>query len=120
MRLINPRSPIGRLTRTDWLSMAALGVVFVLVALVSTPENALAVMLTLGVLAIVVQAKWSSRRDPRLWAVIGTVGAVQFPAAFLVHIPRLSAGAVSVPFVLVEGFALWGLLNWMERRFPRA
>lgn len=119
MRLVNPESTLARLSRTDWLIYAALLAVFILVSLVSTPENGLGVALSLAVFAIIVQAKWSSRRDPRLWALIGIVGVVQLAAIFLVHIPRLSMGLVVLPFAVVEGLALLGLLNWMERHFPR-
>lgn len=27
---------------------------------------------------------------------------------------------MSLPFALADGFAIWGLLNWIERRFPIA
>lgn len=106
-------------SRADWTILAPLTLVFILVALVSTLENALAVSVSLSVLGIVVQTKWDSRRDPRMWALIGIVGAVQLFTIFLVHIPKLSVGLICLPFALLEGYALFGLLNWMERRFPR-
>jgi len=117
--IINPRSHVARMSRSDWLLTAGVLVVFILVALVSTLENALGVSVSFGVLGTVIQIKWNSRRDPRMWALIGIVGAIQLLAIFLVHIPRLSVGLVCLPFALVEGYALFGLLNWMERRFPR-
>ncbi|MGI8548232.1 MAG: hypothetical protein ACR2M1_13030 [Gemmatimonadaceae bacterium] len=119
MRLINPESTVARTNRSFWGIQSAIVVVFILVSLVSTPENGLGVAVTLGVLAVILQTKWGSRRDPRLWALIGIVGVVQLAAIFLIHIPRLSMGLVVLPFAAVEGLALWGLLNWMERRFPR-
>jgi hypothetical protein len=108
------------MSRWDWLITACVLVVFILVTIVSTPENGLGVSVSFGVLATVVQTKWNSRRDPRMWALIGIVGAIQIPAIFLVHIPQLSVGLICLPFALVEGFAILGLLTWMERRFPRA
>lgn len=120
MRLINPQSSFARLSRSERLVGVGWLIVFILVALVSTLENALAVSVSLGVLAAVVQTKWDRRRDPRMWVLIGIIAAVQLPAIFLVHIPRLSAGLVCLPFAFIEGFALLGLLNWIERRFPRS
>lgn len=114
--MLRMRNPISR---SDWVILAPLTVVFILVSLASTPETGLGVALSLAVFAIIVQTKWSSRRDPRMWALIGIVGVVQLAAIFLVHIPRLSMGLVVLPFAVVEGLALLGLLNWMERRFPR-
>lgn len=119
MRLINPQSTVARLSRTDWLVIGALLIIFVAVALVSTLEKAFAVSMSLGVFAAVVQQKWDSRRDPRMWALLGAVAAGQLSAICLIHIPRFSTGLIFVPVGLAEGFALWGLLNWIERRFPR-
>jgi hypothetical protein len=121
MRLINPQSPIGRLRRSDWLVLAALIAVQIIVSMVSTLEKGLAVVVSLGVFAAVVKTKWSTnRRDPRMWALIGVVASVQLPVLFLVHIPRLSTGLVLAPFAVVEGVGLVALLNSIERRFPRS
>lgn len=120
MRLINSRSTLAQLTRTDWLIMGAGAVVFILVAFVRTLENALAVSMTFYVLATVIQSKWMSRDDPRLWALVGTVAAVQIPVAFMIYIPPRLAKAVCIGPGILEGVALWALANWAERRFPRA
>ena len=119
MRFVHPRSAAAQTSRTDWLINAALLVAFILVAFVSTLENAFGVTLSLGVFASVVQEKWSSRRDPRMWVLIGAAGAVQIAAIFLVRIPRFTTGLVFAPFAIAEGVALWRLLSWIERRFPR-
>lgn len=119
MRFIHPRSAAAQTSRADWLIGAALVVIFILVALVSTLEKAFGVGMTVGILAAVVQAKWSSRRDPRMWVLIGAVGAVQLTGIFLIRIPRFTTGLIFAPFAIVEVLALSRLLNWMERRVPR-
>jgi FtsH-binding integral membrane protein len=90
-------------SRADGIIIAPLTLVFVLVALVSTLENALGVSVSLSVLGIVVQTKWNSRSDPRMWALIGIVGAIQISAIFLIHIPRLSVGLICLPFCAGRG-----------------
>ncbi len=87
MRFINPESTVARLSRTDWLIYGALLVVFIAVALVSTIEKAFAISMSLLVFAVVIQVKWTSRRDPRMWALLGAVAAVQLSAICVIHIP---------------------------------
>lgn len=116
---VNPdESALAHRNRADWIVALALPVIFILLTLVTTGENALAVTATVGALAAVVQQKWSSRKDPRMWVLVAVVAAIQIPAVFFIHIPRLSAGLVFLPFVLIEAFALWAVLNWIERRSP--
>jgi hypothetical protein len=52
--------------------------------------------------------------------LVAVVAVVQLSAIFLVHIPRVSTGLVAIPLMLIEGLALSGLFNWIERRFPRS
>lgn len=119
-RFIDPDdSIIARLDSADWVILLIGAVIFVVVAFISTGENALAVSATWGVLASVVAQQWRSGKDPRLW-VVAVVAVIQMPVAFVVHIPRLRTGMICMPFVVIEGLALWGLLNWIDRRFPRS
>lgn len=120
MRLINPESTVARMSRTDWLIVAAMVIITLFALQVSASENAAAVALSFGLLAFFVKAKWESRHDPRLWALVGIIAVVQFPATFLVHIPHVFSVLVFYPFALIEGLVLWGLFGWMQRRFPRA
>ena len=119
MRFIHPRSAAAQTSRTDWLILAVIVIVQIAMSFFTTLENAFGVALSLYVFAVVVQTKWSSRRDPRMWVLIGAVGAVQIAAIFLIRIPRFTTGLIFAPFAIAEGVALWRLLNWMERRFPR-
>lgn len=120
-RLIDPdESIVAHLNGADWLVLLAGIVVFFAVTFVSSDENALAVAVTCGVLGELVVLKWRSRHDPRMWALVGLVAAIQIPALFLVHLPRIPVSLICLPFAVFEGLALWGLLNWIERHFPRS
>lgn len=118
MPLINPKSTAAQLSRTDWQVLAGLIAIQTVLSFVVTLENAFAVAISLGVLVFVCQVKWGSRRDPRMWVVIGIVAAVQVSASLLVHIPRFTTGLVFLPVMVLEAIALVALLNWIERRFP--
>jgi hypothetical protein len=110
--------PVTR--RTDLYLAAAVAVVFIAVALVAPLEKALAAGVTCGVFVALIQMKWESRHDRRLWAVLGFFALIHILAISLITFPEPRYGLVSVPFALVDGFALWGILSWIEKRFPRS
>lgn len=119
-RLIHPNeSTVAHLDSADWVILLVGIVIFVAIALISTDENALAVAVTWGVLAEVVVQRWRIGKDPCIW-VLAVVAVIQLPVVFLIHIPRLSTGLVCIPFMLIEAFALWSLLKWTDRHFPRS
>lgn len=120
-RFIDPeKHAIANLSTADWLVMLGVAVVCILVSFVSTIDKALATGMTFGVLAELVVLRRRSRHDPRMWALVAAVAAVQIPAIFLVRMPRISVSDAVVPFAVIEGLALWTFLNWIERRFPRS
>jgi len=45
---------------------------------------------------------------------IVALSLVKFP-----HYSGCSLG-IAMPFVFADGFAMWGILNWLEKRFPGA
>lgn len=108
--------PFGR--RSDLIFGALTAIVFGVVALISSLDKALVFAVMFGVFSAIIQAKWDSRSDKRLWIIIAILAIVHIVVISLIRIPELRFGLVSLPFALVDGFAIWGLLNWIERRFP--
>ncbi len=94
--------------------------VFFVVFLVSTPEKALASSLAFGVFRTIVGVKRESWAHRRFWVIIAILAIVHIVVLYVIHIPRLRAGAVAAPFAFVDAFAIWGLINWTQRRFPYA
>jgi hypothetical protein len=104
---------------SDWIVAALVVVVFSLVAWMSNLEKGLAASVTFGVFAAVIQTKWSSRGDWRFWAIIGVFAVLHIVVLFTVSFHQVRAGLISLPFALVDGFIMWGLINWIEKHFPR-
>ncbi|KPF52365.1 hypothetical protein IP65_16515 [Novosphingobium sp. AAP1] len=101
------------------LGILLVAIVFIAVAVISDLEKALAASVTFGVFMAIIQAKWESRNDWRFWAVIAIFAVIHIVAISVIRFPEVRAGLVSLPFALVDGFIMWGLINWIERRFPR-
>jgi hypothetical protein len=109
----------GRVSRrSDLILGAATLAVFIVVAMLGSLEKALACSIVFGVFLSIIQTKWESQVDRRFWFIIIGLALVHVAALWLIHIPELQFGLVSLPFALVDAFAMWGLINWVERRFP--
>jgi hypothetical protein len=106
--------------RSDLYLVMGTAVVFVAVALVASLEKALAAGVTFAVFSAVIQAKWDSRHDARFWIVISIFAFVHILAITLITFPEPRFGLVSLPLALIDGFVMFGILNWIEKRFPRS
>ena len=106
--------------RADLILGTLTAAVFIGVAMYSTLEKALAFSVLFGVFSAIVQSKWESRHDIRFWLIISSFATAHIVLISLIHIPKVQFGLISLPFALVDGFAMWGLINWIERRFPVA
>jgi len=107
-----------RIDYKDCIVLACLGVIFLIVSAITDSEKALAFSVSLGVFSAVVQSRWESRSDPRMWVLVAVVALVQSAIIFLVKIPRVPAGLICLPFALIETYALWGLIGWLQKH-PR-
>ncbi len=104
---------------SDWLVAILVVVIFSLVAWASNLEKGLAASVTFSVFTAVIQTKWASRRDWRFWAIIGVFAALHIAMLFVVTFPEVRAGLICLPFALIDGFVMWGLINWIEKHVPR-
>jgi hypothetical protein len=105
---------------SDWLVAIFVIVIFSLVAWVSNLEKGLAAGVTFGVFAAIVQSKWASRGNWLFWAIIAVFAALHIALLFVITFPQVHAGLISLPFALVDGFFMWGLINWVEKHSHRA
>jgi hypothetical protein len=104
--------------RSDLALIVATAAVFLAVAMVSYIEKAFAFALCFSVFMAIAQTKRDSWKDARFWTLFLGIAALHFVAIALVRIPEIKFGLLGLPFALVDGFAIYGLLNWIERRFP--
>ncbi len=106
--------------RSDIVLVASTASVFLLVVLVSALEKALVFSVAFAVFLSIVQTKRQSWSDRRFWVILSILALIHVVVIWVAHIPELRFGLISLPFALVDGFAMWGLINWIERRFPVA
>lgn len=115
---MNPSKTNATSRRSDVILGAATLLVFVAVMLISNLEKALVFAVMFGVFSALAQSKWESRKNRLVWVILAVLAVIHIVVLSLVRIPELRFGLISLPFALVDGFAIYGLLNWIERRFP--
>src|SRR6185312_13835347 len=111
-------NPVTR--KSDLILVASAALVFFAVSLISSLEKALAFSAVFVVFLSIVQTKGVSRRDRRFWIEIAILAAIHVTALSFIQIPPLRFGLMVLPFMLIDGFAIWGFISWIDRRFPRA
>jgi choline-glycine betaine transporter len=104
--------------RSDVALVVSTAIVFLAVAMVSYIEKAFAFALCFSVFMAIAQTKRDSWKDRRFWALLLGIAALHFIAIALIRVPEIKFGLMGLPFALVDGFAIYGLLNWIERQFP--
>ncbi len=102
------------------LLILSTGVVFITVAWLSNLEKALASGVIFGIFASIVSVKWESRHDLRFWIIISGFAVIHIVGLTLIDFPELRFGLMSLPFAFADGFIMWGVLNWIEKRFPQS
>lgn len=104
----------------DYLILIPVGVLlFGLRALIQA-ERAFAVAMSVYVFYVIISREWDRRREKRFWIVMLIFAVLHVVALSLVKIPhyRGPSAAIAFPFMFADGFAMWGILNWIEKRFP--
>lgn len=115
---------MDRKRRQETLMMAGLILpTLAVVTWLSNAEKGLAASSMVGVFYTIIRTKSETRKESlsehRFWAVIAILAVIHIVAISVIKFPELEAGLVSLPFALVDGFIMWGLIDWIERRFPR-
>lgn len=107
--------------RVDWAIAGLIIIVMIFVALLSNLEKGLAAGVSVGIFATIIQTKSETRKeslsDRRFWFVIAVLAVIHVVAISIIRFPELQAGLVSLPFALVDGFGMWGLINLIEKHW---
>lgn len=101
--------------------MLSLLAVFIFISFISNLEKALIGSQIFCAFYIIIQTKYETRKeslnDWRFLSIIGTFAVIHIIAIWAIDFPEFSAGMVPVPFAIADGFLMWWMLNWFERRF---
>jgi hypothetical protein len=92
--------------------------VFVVVTYMSTPEKALVTTMAFFSIWTAVSARWDQRDKPGFWWLVGLVLVANALAIWAIPMnTKLSAGhAVAYPVGMAEGFVVYWMLGWWQRR----
>ena len=108
--------PVNR--RSDLILVLLTLIVFGTASLVTNLERALAFAVAFSIFLAIIQTKRDSWASLRFWGILAAIAIVHIVVLAVVHIPKLSIGLISLPIALVDGFAIFALLNWIDRHFP--
>lgn len=82
-------------------------------------ERAFLIGLSIYVFAII-ENKWDRRRETWFWVALAMFAAAHAVVLSTIRIPHFTGPSLSIaaPFMFIDGFAMWGILSWIERRTP--
>lgn len=106
-------------TRKNDFVLLLLGIIsFVAFYFYFSAGEALAYSVTVGVFLSIIQTKPRKLRNRKFWTILAILAVGHIVVLSLIRIPEPRFGLMSLPFALADGFAIWWLINWIERRFP--
>ena len=107
--------------KRDWLMLLAMAVVVVVLYQVTTTEKAIASAGTLFLLYAQVTVFWECHRERWFWATIGIFGLIHFVVIALAAFTFPKGPAISYvfPIMMIDGFAMFGILKWLSFRLSR-
>jgi hypothetical protein len=105
--------------RAVLMALAASAIYLALRNLMQDERAFLAAMIAFVFYALI-DAEWERRRDLSLWAILSLFAAAHVLVLSIVQIPHFEGPSLSiaVPFMFIDGFAMWGILKWSEKRSP--
>ena len=104
----------------DYLILLPVGVLLFGLRAFIQPDRAFAVAMSVYVFYVIISREWDRRRERRFWVVMLIFAVLHVFALSLVKLPHYHVPSVAIafPFMFADGFAMWGILNWIEKRFP--
>jgi predicted MFS family arabinose efflux permease len=88
---------------------------------VTAVEKAFVAALSVGVFYVIISREWDKRYDTRFWALISVFALIHVIALLFIRFSHYRGPALTIalPFMFIDGFAMWGILTWIDKRFPR-
>lgn len=111
------RKPTER--ERDWLAVIPVCVLYFLLGKLMQDERAFLAAVSSGVFYVIISREWGRRRESRFWVTLSLFALVHVLALAVVKLPHFTGPSIAVafPFMVADGFAMWAILNWTEKRF---
>jgi hypothetical protein len=83
-------------------------------------ERAFLVALSAYVFYALIDTEWERRRDVSFWVVLSVFAAAHAVVLSIIQIPHFRGPSLSIalPFMFIDGFAMFGILKWIGKRSP--
>jgi hypothetical protein len=112
------RKPTER--ERDWLAVIPVGALYFGLGKFMQDERAFLAALSAGVFYIIISREWDRRRQGGFRGVLSVFAVMHVAALSLVKLPHYSGPSLglALPFMMADGFAMWGILSWLGKRRP--
>jgi hypothetical protein len=68
-----------------------------------------------GVLTSIVETRWERRYQPAFILIMAFLTFLHIFVLALVPIPKFGFGLVVLPFAMIDAYAMWALVAWVDR-----
>lgn len=115
MRLRNPSE-----RERDWLMVIPVGGLYFVLQSVMQVERAFIAALTVGVFYVIISREWDKRYRKAFWIFISVFALIHVIALLSIKLPHYEGPglAIALPFMFVDGFAMWSFWNWIDKKLP--
>jgi len=112
------RKPTER--ERDWLAVIPVGAVYFGLGKLMQDERAFLAALSVYVFYVIISREWERRHQSRFWMVMAVFALLHVVALSVIRLPKFTGPTIAVafPFMMADGFGMWGILTWIEKRFP--
>ena len=103
------------------LTVAFLGVgLYFSLQYVMQEERAFTIALVMYVFYVVVSDRWKQRYERWFQVSVAALAILHFAVLTYLSFPEYGGPSIiSVPFAIADGFFIWTILNWIEKRSVR-
>jgi hypothetical protein len=103
--------------RRDWLALVLDGALYIALLNLVAPGRALAAALTVGIFYVMISREWYQRTSKKFWVAVAAFAVIHLAALSILPFPDYHGpGLMLLPLALADGFAMYGVLRWVERR----
>lgn len=109
------RSPNER--ERAWLMVIPVVALYLGLQNVIKEERAFLTSLSVYTFYVIISVEWRRRYDGRFWLLLSVFAIIHVIAIAFIRFPHFDGPsiAVALPFMFLDGFAMWGVLNWRLR-----
>ena len=108
----------GWLRKRDWLAAILCCALYLALLTVMQDEKAFVSGMSAYCFYVLISTEWAKRYEKIFWVVISLFVVIHVLGLSVVKLPNYTGPSlfVATPFMLIDFFAMWGILRWALRK----